>query len=105
MKTYTETSYHCGKNIDVLVNIPTPKELQATTKNEEFSVVVSNFCVNGRTPEYAVALFEKETSEILINMGFLFKNQAKDANIRSFKGVHARRDAIETARDMLLGRY
>lgn len=103
MKTYLVCTYVSGEFVQIAVNVPTPKELQASTKNDEFSVVISNFSSAGGEPDFAVASFEKETDEVLIKMGFLFKVTAR--TVERFQGRNARQNAVEAARDILVGRF
>lgn len=57
MKTYNEiVTTRIGNDfvdVNVDVNVPTPKELQATTNGETHYVVISNF-----SGEFSVALFK-----------------------------------------------
>lgn len=101
MKTYSRIGY-CTMigQFSIVINVPSPKELQATSQNKDVKVVTTNFSTS-TTSEYSVASFEKETDEILIKMGFLFKTRS--TNVYTFKGLAARQYAIDQAEDFLLG--
>lgn len=103
MKKYEVQCYVGGDAVLVEVNVPTHKELQGKSIRGDIQVIISNFSYSDRK-SFSVAKFELETNEACIKMGCRFQLQAERHNIMSFEGKNARKDAIEWATDMLIGR-
>lgn len=102
-KVYNEKVWSAGEYHPVVVKVPTPREMQATSETEDFKVLISNFTMRGGVNDYTVALMEKETDPTLIRMGFKFKSRAEQYNIYRFNGRHARECAISRASSLLMG--
>jgi hypothetical protein len=85
MKSYTQLHF--------TVNVPTPNELQSESSFGDAKIVISHF----RDGQYAVARFERETDQKLIDIGFDFKSVADQKDVFSFFGKTARSDVIRKA--------
>lgn len=109
MKTYIETVYSMGRDVQVEVKVPTPKEFQSRMiwSSEDGSiqhkVVITNFSFGG-TNKYGVALFEKDpnASEFMREKGWDWEDKAKSYHTVTFEGANARQDAIWTAASLLV---
>lgn len=113
MKTYTETVYSRGVDVDVEIDVPNPTEFQASrvyTRQDgtQVKVMITNFCFGKRNhskQKFAVAMFRKTDSKVLQDLGIMFEIQAEPRDIRTFEGKDARLDAISCAADMAVRSY
>jgi hypothetical protein len=102
MKTYTVYKHRGNDEVEIKVNVPTPKEFQSTTIRCDYCVVVTNFS-NEYEHKYSVASYELETDPALILL--VLTHKIKSNHVFSTSGKNARSDVIDYAAGFLIGRY
>lgn len=103
MKKYTVETFVNGQWVTVAVPMPSPKDFQKTVDyGTEYRVLITNLSTKNHE-QYAVALLEPETSEVLRELGFDFKTQANERDIYRIEGKGARETAINVVARVLAG--
>lgn len=95
MKTYKVRQFSCGEYLEIEINVPTPKEFQATTTRDYIQVVITNLTYNDK-PQFGVAVYLKKDGAFPLKATF---------EAMQYFGRNARRDAVDHAAECLVGRY
>lgn len=96
MKTYKVPQFTCGDDIELEINVPTPKELQATTERDYIRVIITNLSYGAKV-QYGVAFYRKDREG---NWPLKAEFPAD-----TFTGRRARQDALDRASEYLVGRF
>ena len=108
-RKYSDFYYSEGKETEYAVAVPTPRQLQATTKLKDrygcdVKIVITNFSGKYRGESYSAALFRKDrnASVFACENGWDYENRANECNIKQSKD---RKEIVSLVGDLLNYHY